>query len=280
MPDHSDLEALFAPFQSALGPYRDRLAVSPPGDGFELVPAVAYLDQRTMLTAVEWARQVYQAPDLRVAASLWNKHYNAALLPGVLAAMTLLGVSLNVAITNVSIVLRDGLPTALQVHNLAEAAVYPRRLPCPSLRLSRTLQSVPELQRTVFAGLVRGHLALVIDRLHDLARVPREILWGNAGNLCADLYDRIATCKEVEDAAAEDRRALLELPAGAVMAGPNPLFRSVRYERPEDSSLTKASRVRRTCCLRYRLPDSDPCYVCPLLTSDERIALVKQYVVA
>lgn len=280
MADHSDLEALFAPFKSALGPYRDRLAVFPSGDGVELVPAVAYLEPRTLLAAVERVRKAYQAPDLRVAASRWNKHYNAALLPGVLSAMTLLGVSLSAAIKNVSIVLRDGLPVALQIHNLAETAVYPGRLPCPGLRFGRELQSVMELQRTVFTGLVHGHLALVIDRLHGLSRVPREILWGNAGNLCADLYERIAACREVEVAVAEDRRALLELPMSGVMAGPDPLYQSVRYEHADGSCLTRATRVRRTCCLRYRLPDSSPCYVCPLLTSDERIALVKQYVVA
>ncbi len=269
-----------APFQSALGPYRGRLAVSPVGDGFELIPAVAMLDQPTLLAAVERVRQVYRAPDIRVAASLWNKHYNAALLPGVLSAMTLLGVSLNAAITNVSLVLRDGLPTALQLHSFAEAAVYPRRLPCLGLRCSRTLQSVPELQRTVLTGLVQGHLGLVIDRLHGLCRVPREILWGNAGNLCADLYDRIAACTEVGVAVAEDRRVLLELPNSVVTAGPNPLYRSVRYEQPVDSDPASACRVRRTCCLRYRLPGSNPCYVCPLLTREERATLLKQCVVA
>ncbi|HEU4792533.1 MAG TPA: siderophore-iron reductase FhuF [Nitrolancea sp.] len=280
MADLGDLEALFAPFQSALGPYRERLAVFPSGGGVELVPAVAYLEQRTLLAAVERVRKAYQAPDLRVAASLWNKHYNAAILPGVLSAMTLLGVSLNAAITNVSIVLRDGLPAALHVHNLAETAVYPGRLPCPSLRFGRELQSVMELQRTVFTGLVHGHLALVVDRLHGLARVPREILWGNAGNLCADLYERIAACRSIGEAVAEDRRALLELPTSAATAGPNPLYQSVRYEQPDDSGLTTATRVRRTCCLRYRLPDSNPCYVCPLLTKSERIGLLKQCVVA
>ncbi|CCF84679.1 siderophore-iron reductase FhuF [Nitrolancea hollandica] len=280
MPNHSDLETLLAPFQPALGPYRERFAVSPVGDGTELIPAAALLERPTLSAAVERARQVYQAPDLRVAASLWNKHYNAALLPGVLSAMTLLGVSVNAAIANTSIVLRDGLPIALWVHDVADVGVYPHRLPRPSHCFRREHQRVPDLQRAVLAGLVNGHLELVIDRLHSLARVPREILWGNAGNLCADLYDRIAACSEVGEAAAEDRRALLELPASAAMVGPNPLYRSVRYEQAEDSSLTRANRVRRTCCLRYRLPDSDPCYVCPLLTSTERAALVKQCVVA
>jgi ferric iron reductase protein FhuF len=280
VPDHSDLEALFAPFQSALGPYRDRLAVSPVGDGVDLIPAAALLDQQTLLATVERASDVYQAPDLRVAGSLWNKHYNAALLPGVLAAMTLFGVSVNAAIANTSIVLRGGLPTALWVHDVADVGVYPHRLPRPRTGFAREYRSVPDLQRAVLSALVHGHLDLVIDRLHGLVRVPREILWGNAGNLCADLYDRIAACSEVGEAAAEDRRALLELPASAAMVGPNPLYRSVRYEQAEDSSLTRANRVRRTCCLRYRLPDSDPCYVCPLLTRDERVALVKQYVVA
>ncbi len=280
MPDHSDLETLLAPFQPALGPYRERFAVSPVGDGVELVPAAALLERPTLSAAVERARQVYQAPDLRVAASLWNKHYNAALLPGVLSAMTLLGVSVNAAIANTSIVLRDGLPIALWVHDLSDLAVYRHRLPHPICCFNREHQSVLDLQRAVLARLVHGHLALVIDRLHGLARVPREILWGNAGNLCADLYERIAACNGVGEAAAEDRRALLDLPTSVVLGDPNPLYRSVRYEQPEESGLIGASRVRRTCCLRYRLPDSDPCYVCPLLTSTERAALVKQCVVA
>ncbi len=128
MLDHSDLGALFAPFQSALGPYRDRLAVSLVENEVELMPASALLDQPALSAAIEQARQVYRAPDLHVAASLWNKHYNAALLPGVLSAMTLLGVSVNAAIANTSIVVRDGLPMALWVHDLTDIAVYRQRL--------------------------------------------------------------------------------------------------------------------------------------------------------
>jgi ferric iron reductase protein FhuF len=272
----SDLATILAPYSPVLGPHRERLTVSTLTDDADLVPAIAYLTPGTLLAAIEQVRARFGAPDPRVAASLWNKHYNAAVIPGILAAMTLTGIGLNAAITNVTIVLRDGLPMGSRLHHLADTAIYPPRFPSTiSNPFGRLVHNIPDLHNMVLTNLLQENLQLIIDRLSHLTRISKNILWDNAGNLCADLYERIAGCSNGH-AVLEDRRALLETPEIASVGLRNPLYQSVRYERLVGSGVPSAIRVRRSCCLRYRLGEQEPCYVCPLLTPSERIAAMKQ----
>jgi ferric iron reductase protein FhuF len=272
------LAELLVPYQPALGPYRERLVTSALADDTTLLPALAYLDPGTLLAAIDRVRAWYGTPDPRVAASLWNKHYNAAVLPGILAAMTLTGVGLNTTITNAGIVLRDGVPMTLRLDSLAEATVFLPRFPgmlrdCDG----RSLRNVQDLHQMVLTGLFREHLQLIIDRLADLTRLSKKILWDNAGNLCADLYERIAASYDALAAVAEDRRVLLEILESLVIGQRNLLHQSVGYQRLATPGMPATVRVRRTCCLRYRSPESEPCYACPLLTTSERIAVMKQH---
>jgi hypothetical protein len=50
-------------------------------------------------------------------------------------------------------------------------------------------------------------------------------------------------------------------------------FRAALVYRQARSTVIE---IRRTCCLRYRLDRPRYCYLCPLVTTEERIALLRE----
>ncbi|HEY0737801.1 MAG TPA: siderophore-iron reductase FhuF [Herpetosiphonaceae bacterium] len=266
----SDLETALRPYLTVLGPYADRVRVAPLSAGIDTIPAAAFLEAPTLLSALEAAVEQWRAPDICVAASLWNKHYNAAVVSGVLAAMTLGGIGLDGSIANTSIMLDHGLPKALLLHE-ARGCVYGPRL-ASSLVASqrgRRVAALPELYDAVIATTFERHIRPVIEQIHALTRLSRQILWGNVANLCADLYDRLALEPALASVAHADRSLLLERGECPGLIGANPMHGAVCYERSAGSAVM--SRVRQRCCLRYRLPEGTSCQkVCPLRHNEER----------
>lgn len=268
------LEAVFP----SLGTYGERLTfVGPPG-GTEVVPAESYLRPETLRAAIERAAEDWQTTDLRAVASVWNKHYNAAVLSGPLAAMTLRGIGLDASISRARIVLDGGLPKALLLDSVATSVVFRPRFLADEPHFSdfADVDRVDELHRFVFVRLFQQHLGLIVQQLHGLTGLSAKIMWGNAGNLCADLYDRLARLPDAASTVSEDRVALLERRDGSTKDGRNPLYRTVRYEPLNVPDLPSVVRVRRSCCLKHRLPGHAACYVCPLLGVDERVGLLQQ----
>lgn len=89
------------------------------------------------------------------------------------------------------------------------------------------------------AAVLAQHLPGVIERLAVLGGVPSAVLWGNAG----DSLEQLAGERpEVQQ--------LFELPG-------TPLYGAVRYT-PD------GRRVRRTCCLSYKVAWVGHCAHCPL----------------
>lgn len=265
-----DLDTALRPYVTVLGPYADRVNIAPLSAGIDTIPAAAFLDAPTLLGALEAAAELWRAPDICVAASLWNKHYNAAVIPGVLAALTLGGIGLDGSLANTSMSFDHGLPKALLLHN-ARGYVYQPRL-APALAESgrgRRVATLPELYAAVIAGTFERHIRPVIEQLHALTRISRQILWGNVANLCADLYDRLALKPALACVAEADRAQLLERSECPGLSGTNPMLGAVWYERSAGSAVM--SRVRQRCCLRYRLPEGSHCLkVCPLRHNEER----------
>lgn len=259
----SDLETALRPYLTVLGPYADRVRIAPLSAGIDTIPAAAFLEAPMLLRSLEAAAEQWRAPDICVAASLWNKHYNAAVVSGVLAAMTLGGIGLDGSIANTSIMLDQGLPKALLLHD-ARGCVYQPRLASALTESSRgrRVAALPELYAAVIATTFERHIRPAIEQLHALTRLSRQILWGNVANLCADLYDRLALESSLIAVADADRALLLERDVCPGLSGANPMHGTVCYQRLVGSAVM--SRVRQRCCLRYRLPEGASCLnVCP-----------------
>ena len=89
------------------------------------------------------------------------------------------------------------------------------------------------------AAVLAQHLPGVVERLALLGGVPAAVLWGNAG----DTLEQLAGDRP-------EVRRLFELPG-------TPLHGAVRYT-PD------GRRVRRTCCLSYKVEWVGHCAHCPL----------------
>ena len=274
------LEQVFNPFKGRLGDFLgERLPFKPPIDEVEIVLATEYLKPERLKEAIAQTAADYETDNLQAAASLWNKYYNNTVLPGVLAYMTLLGVGVDASLENVSIVIADNKPQALLLNNFNNTLIYKGRFPQSiptSYPENLFVNSVADLHQAVLTNLFQRHIALVIDRIHSLTKLPKAVMWGNAGNLCVFLYERFSELLDEKTAVDEDRLVLLEQRHSGIIPTGNPLYKPIRYEQLTDPELPPLVSVRRTCCLVYLLPKLTSCSDCPHLKTEERIALLKQ----
>ncbi|WP_156821780.1 IucA/IucC family C-terminal-domain containing protein [Thermaerobacter subterraneus] len=139
--------------------------------------------------------------------------------------------------------------------------------------------------------LLEEYVAPMVAALHQATGLRPATLWTNTANFCASLYEELAGAAHpagerrgsttgessgaraplaavptgLREAAAHDAAWLLTAPT---LAGfdPNPLAGRIEYvECPwRDAATPSARRVRRACCLRFRLSEGKPCRCCPL----------------
>lgn len=266
----AQLEAL----RRTLGAHGDRIAPEAAWSGPDVVCATSFLQPDRLREAIEHMASSWQTSDLQVAASLWTKQYNAALLSGPLALMALQGTGLDCAAESNAILQVNGVPKALVPLNLSATVVCAG--PRGAQYTDRARCDLAALRRFVVTGLIEGHLAPLFEQVCRLTGISRKILWGNAGNICAFIYDELDRHSGGAPAVAEDRAFLLGLPELPFLAGPNPLYNPVRYEALNEPGLQETVVVRHTCCLKHKAPNSRHCYTCPLIDTAERVAIIKE----
>jgi siderophore-iron reductase FhuF len=255
------------------------ITLSPPPDNAKIVTATEYLQPETLLANIAEIAASRKTDDLRVAASLWNKWYNNALLPPFLGYITLIGVGLDATLENVSIILCNGQPSSLLLHSFENTAIYAPRFPTPIPEdyTGKLVSSVEELHQAVFTGLFHNHLAVVIERVNSLTKLSKNVMWGNTANVCAGLYDWFAQCPNTEAQRTSDRIALLENKSSFVMPHRNPLYKLMRSEKLAQPDLPAEVTVRGTCCLIFRMPPNfRSCGSCPLLKTEERVVRIRE----
>lgn len=267
MGDHN-----LAAILSGLGKPAKRLALRGAPAGATIVPALSFQDPATLERAIAAANGRYGGTaGPRVLAAQWQKRYCDALINGPLAAMTGAGIGLPVALDRASFEVKAGWPQALVVADPAEVVIYSPRLPRPiAAGQGRTVASIESLHEAVVPDLLR-HLAAINDRLREVASLSPKVAWGNAGNACASVFDRLTDAGLPECVVGADRRLLLDVPESPYHPGPNPLRDPVRYLAPSTPG-SSPFRVRRTCCLRYQIPAIEMCSSCPLAFREARVA--------
>ncbi|WP_456277758.1 siderophore-iron reductase FhuF [Bacillus sp. AK128] len=116
-----------------------------------------------------------------------------------------------------------------------------------------------------FESLFRDHLAPVIDQISSQAKVSKHILWENAAVYIFWIYESMMEQEPNNELLKEDFQALLD--AEGSMFGnlsKNPISKFYTEKR-YISHMDKEIRVRKTCCMFNRLPNSEgACTTCPL----------------
>ncbi len=114
---------------------------------------------------------------------------------------------------------------------------------------------------TRFRPLAAGHIQPICHTLSGLAGIAASLFWNNAAIRIAHGFT-LAREQGGDTTAAGPLLASKTLPDGTV----NRLFAPVRQLKEDGSSHT----IRRLCCLRYKLGDTEYCPSCPLLLANRR----------
>lgn len=237
--------ALAPLFVGPLAPYGEVLRL--PEAGQTAIPVRELMQSDGINAVLAEFRPKAAQEDQRALLSLWSQYYFLRLLPPVLAVNLFMGRDLPLAVDDVQVVIQQGQPVAFVLQNEGEALA----------------PETPLAQR--FSGLMEGHLVPVVQAWAKQVNLAGRVYWGNVGSY----LDWIVRELKTHGVDAHVWRPLVDYLAleHLTTGRRNPLYRLYRQcQTPSDDPL----RVRRHCCIRYRLPDTEFCPDCPRLCKSER----------
>jgi ferric iron reductase protein FhuF len=175
-----------------------------------------------------------------VLVSQWMKYYAMQLIPPVMAANLVHGMSWPLAV--------DQLSFALHERGILDG-----------VRFNGAMIDAPDSDDPFerFAPLL-DNLQQIIDRLSAYGGVAAAVLWGNAGDYLESCLRQLTW---IDPAAREIGYGLLRektRPDGTR----NPLFNAITYIKKEKDG--QSIRQRRSCCLSHRVEWVGRCEHCPL----------------
>lgn len=204
--------------------------------------ATKLLDHDVLLAQLSRYRHYHgDDADWLAAASLWSKlHFSRVAIP-TLVANLLLGYDLLVGDDELRLAFGDhGQTTRLW-------------LPHGGVPLAST---DPQAR---FSSLFDDHCAPLIDALAAISGLSAKVFWSNLGHY-VEFVGKTCSRHPEFSGAGEPLLAYLDtktLPDGRR----NPLYQPVRYLELGGNT---PARVRRLCCIKYRLPGESLCGGCPL----------------
>ncbi|MDB6145324.1 MAG: hypothetical protein JWP80_4368 [Pseudomonas sp.] len=233
-------------FSGPLLPYAEKLQLADESPG--VVSARDFFAEEQLAGFMDRLQDHHQARDRRALVSIWSKWYFTTFLAPVLATNLLLNRALPMALEGVGIVLDgNGKPQGLTLSDDGQTVVGDNGF-----------------ER--FAGLIGGHLEPVIEVLAIVSKASPRLFWSNAGNT----FEFATTRVELHSLFTEHCTA----PAHHVLTSRlrpdglrNPLFAPVSYH---DIGEDEPQRLRRICCIRYRLPGVGYCSSCPIEVSKRK----------
>lgn len=257
------LEEVLTHAQQKFDPlYTNCISLAKIQPGTEIVSLNDYLQPDRILAEIKASSEYQKSQDLRIAASVWNTIYSWATLPGILTLMTWAGIGLDASLENVSFVLEEGRPKAIAFHDLSGMVIDPKRsqIPIPSHHPGKIVNRIEDLYQVVFTGLFQRNLAPMIDRVHQLTKLSKKTMWGNAVNASERLFFILSQWTD-QNTINMDYSVLYEQPHSLVMPGKNPLYNLIDIEPNSPQN----SKIRRTCCLyTFISPEHESCGNCPL----------------
>jgi ferric iron reductase protein FhuF len=289
----TDFSAIYKPYEAQFGHFKRVFTFDPPSasEEVQLIPALELFEPayfREMLAI--WAQKL-PTTNLKVAASLWSKHYIGLIVYRTLGLLTLGGIGLDSSLANLSVALtvqegtgrQDGKGSPLWAtwRSLNDTRVYPERYPLASttrasLRLVHTLD---ELYQFTLVKLFQENFAPAWEQIHVATGISKKILWGNLGVTTHAVYNFLTNnIKPTLPTIAEDSYFINEsLENSYVVPGANPLYRQITHQTIDEPGFSEPIRLRQTCCLWYRLSETQKCLTCPLTEPTERLARWKTH---
>ncbi|WP_027966322.1 siderophore-iron reductase FhuF [Halomonas halocynthiae] len=243
----SELLAAVDPAEALLALYRqpplDNLKAPAFGQSDEpTLAAVALLDRGFLSEQLaRFGRRYGDDADFLAVASVWSKYHFSSVSIPTLVANLLLGYDLPVGIKELRLALGDKGQTERIL------------LPHGGVKLNA------QTSQARFSTLFDDHCAPLIEVLAAVSGLSAKVFWNNLGQYVEFVGKTCSQHPELAGAGEPllDYLATKTLPDGRR----NPLYQPVRYLELGGETST---RVRRLCCIRYRLPGEPLCGGCPL----------------
>ncbi|GFM80176.1 siderophore-iron reductase FhuF [Pseudomonas cichorii] len=206
------------------------------------VPGDLFFEHEHFSDFVDGLLLRYKTDERLALVSLWSKWYFSTFMAPVMATSLLQQCELPLALADTGLQLGDdSRPKALHLAHAGNPLP-----PCSAFER--------------FHGLIDGHLTPVIEALVKVTRASPRLFWSNAGNTFEFVTSRLDLHPLANPQSTAPAREILTArlrPDGRR----NPLFAPVRYH---DTGENEPLRLRRICCIRYRLPGVGYCSSCPL----------------
>lgn len=236
------IPALAPLFQGGFSSYGRLLRLAGPNDA--AIPLTDLFDAGRLRQSLYQFRPDLKGEDERALLSIWSKYYFLRLLPPVLAANLILQRELPLSVNVLAVeVDAQGLPGVFVLPDDGQQLVA----------------SAHPLSR--FEGIMRDNLQPVITAWQQALGLSTRVLWSNASRYIHWFTGELKGSGLPE---------MLWAPGQALLDQPifengdrNPLFGA--YQDRMNANTGTVITVRRTCCIRFRLPDTALCEDCPRL---------------
>jgi siderophore-iron reductase FhuF len=244
-----------------------RIMVSPHDSTRFQIEATDLLDKEKGKAFLREVGADLQSPSLIVTASIFFKRF-LALLSGALFSMTHHSYPLNVSLHNVRLVAEKDwkmpgffLKTAeMPIVSGADRAAW---------------------REQVVRHIFRDTMKPLINALASYTRINPNILWAHAAYIVHYYYELW-----ISEASTEEQRGRIEADFRYLVDVAEPAIFGLRDKNPLNTSFSIVPhptderhiiRIRKQCCLAYRLPGGKCCYTCPRLNEEERIEQILAY---
>jgi ferric iron reductase protein FhuF len=213
----------------------------------------ALLNEETLVAFLESVKQEIQAPDLKVAASVFTKRF--AFIPVIyLYALSAWDKKLHFSLEQLWLQSTEREGKWLPEYFFKEARAE-----------KRTAENRRAWRDEAIQHLFKEIVFPILDKLSTKVHVSRYILWENISVYITWLYGNILNQEDVPRAA-EDFEYLVHIAPGRLF-GPynrNPL--QLYYAEPEYlDEVNDFVAIRKTCCFTYKLGEKRTyCKTCPL----------------
>lgn len=207
-------------------------------------------------TVVDELTERLQSPQKVITAAQLSKNYSFALIVPILYSMTVFQKGIDASSSNGFV-------------ELSKEGVYSLHL--KEISFDGFVPGERNVWRdNILQKLFKDNLTLLHKSLSTITKIPESILWENVASYIYWLYE---SRLQQEDAASpftnEDfRYIVMDAPGSIFGKDYNPFKNCFKFIEKEDKTIV---RIRKTCCLTYKLPGS------PVFCGDCRLNPVNKY---
>jgi hypothetical protein len=186
------------------------------------------------------------------------------------------GYEIDVSLERCRFVIQDNAPQGIVLGVGYQPPAYRERLRTPVANISGEVDLV-QLRKGVLGSAIEGNLVRIIEAVLKLVKVSERMLWCNVAEQVEMVYEHAAPIGPAAAELAADHELIFNSDILPGCSRPNPLRRTLVWERIQEVDFAPTLSKREVCCITYSLPDRPGryCWNCPLVERERRIAIAR-----